>query len=63
MKTGRIMDQEHGAFGLEYDNTQGKKNTMRLDADSYEKALREARAFLGIRRDDHDEEGHLWAIE
>ena len=63
MKTGRILDQDAGVFGLEYDNTQGKKNTMRLEADSYEEAVREARSYLGIRVDDHDEDGHQWTIE
>jgi len=26
MKTARILDQEHDTFGLEYDDTRGKKN-------------------------------------
>lgn len=63
MKTGRILDQERGTFGLEYDNTQGKRNTMRLDALTYEKAIREAKSFLGIKEDDHDEDGTLWEIQ
>ena len=62
MKIGRILDQEHGAFGFEYDTTRGDKNTMRLDAVTYEKAVREARLFLGIRADDLDGDGALWDI-
>ncbi len=63
VKVGRILDEEDGAFGLEYDNTLGEKNTMRLDALTYDGAVREARSFLGIREDDHDEDGDRWAIE
>ena len=63
MKTARILDQEHGAFGLEYDTTRGTRNTMRLDALDYERAVREARSFLGIKEDNHDEDGTLWEVE
>ena len=62
MKIGRILDQENGAFGLEYDTTRGDKNTMRLDALTYERAVREAKSFLGIREDDLDGDGALWDI-
>ena len=63
MKIARILDQDLGAFGLEYDNTIGKKNTMRLDAPSYEKAIREAKSFLGIGANEHDEAGAFWHVE
>jgi hypothetical protein len=63
MRIARILDEESGTFGLEYDNTLGKKNTMRLDARTYEKAIREAKTFLGINADDHDADGVLWDIE
>ena len=63
LKTGRILDHEYGVFGLEYDNTQGKRNTMRLDALTYEKAIREAKSFLGIDDANHDEDGNQWEIE
>jgi hypothetical protein len=63
LKTGRILDFEFGVFGLEYDNTQGKRNTMRLDALTYEKAIREAKSFLGIDEANHDEAGIPWEIE
>ena len=63
IKTARILDQDRGTFGLEYDNTRGEKNTMRLDALSYERALREAKAFLGIQEDNLDEDGTVWEIE
>lgn len=63
MKIGRILDLPHGAFGLEYDNTIGKKHTMRLEALTYERALWEARSFLGINADGQDTDGHLWELE
>ncbi len=63
MKTARILDQEHGTFGLEYNTTRSANNTMRLEALTYEKAIREAKSFLGIKDDDHDEDGTLWEIE
>jgi hypothetical protein len=61
VKTARILDED--AFYLEYDDTRGRKNTMRLDASTYEKAIREARSFLGIGEDSHDSEGVLWEVE
>ena len=63
MKYARILDEADGAFGLEYDNTLGKKNTMRLDALTYEHALREAKSFLGINSQDRDADGEEWVIE
>lgn len=63
MKTARILDQEHGTFGLEYDTTRGPRNTMRLDALTYEHAIREAKSFLGINDDNHDEDGTVWEVE
>jgi len=63
MKVARILDQDNGAFCLEYDNTVGKRHTMRLDALTYEKAIREAKSFLGINAENHDADGTLWDIE
>jgi len=63
MKFATILDVAPGRFALEYDNTVGRKNQMRLDAGTYQNALREARSFLGINEDDHDEAGDQWAIE
>jgi hypothetical protein len=63
VKIARILDEENGGFGLEYDNTLGKKHTMRLDASTYENALREARSFLGINADDCDADGSQWDVE
>lgn len=63
VKFGKILDEEDGGFGFEYDDTRGQKNTMRLDALTYEGAVREARSFLGIQEDDHDADGDLWAVE
>ena len=62
MKIARILDEGRGLF-LEYDDTRGMKNTMRLDAVTYEKAVREAKFFLGIKEDDHDEDGDLWVVD
>jgi len=58
-----IVDREDDGFSLEYDNHLGKRNFMRLDGMSYEKALREARAFLGVNADDLDADGNVWKIE
>jgi hypothetical protein len=63
MKTAQIMDQPGDRFGLEYDNTVGRKNTMRLDALTYEGALREARRFLGINGENLDADGNVWEIQ
>lgn len=63
MKIARILDEPGGEFGLEYDNTLGKKNQMRLDALTYEQALREARSFLEINAEGCDADGTPWDIE
>lgn len=63
MKIGRISDQPNGQFGLEYDTQPGKKSMMRLEAATYERAIREARSFLGIGADNRDEDGDEWEIE
>ena len=63
MKTARILDQEHDSFGLEYDDTRGTKNVMRLDALTYERAIREAKSFLGIDAENRDADGNLWEVE
>ena len=63
IKSGRILDEEDESFSLEYDDTRGQKNQMRLDALTYEGAIREARSYLGIGDDDRDEDGDLWAVE
>ncbi len=63
MKFARILEESGGSFGLEYDNTLGKKNTMRLDALTYERAVREARSYLGINDEDRDADGEQWEVE
>jgi hypothetical protein len=63
MKTARILDEEDDSFGLEYDNNLGKKLTMRLDAATYEKAVREAKYFLGITPENLDGDGTQWEID
>jgi hypothetical protein len=63
MKIARILDEPGGAFRLEYDNGLGHKHSMRLDASTYDQALREAKSYLEIRDDDRDAEGAQWDIE
>ena len=63
MKIGRILDEAGGTFRLEYDDTLGHKRNTRLDALTYEQALREARAYLEIGEGDCDAEGAQWDIE
>ena len=63
MKHGQILDQAGNRFGLEYEDTLGRKNTMRLDALTYEGALREARSFLGINGENLDEDGNVWDVQ
>ena len=63
MKTARILDHEHDTFGLEYDDTRGTKNRMRLDSLTYEKAIQEAKLYLGINADNQDPDGDLWEVE
>jgi len=63
MKIARILDEAGGNFRLEFDDTLGHKQNTRLDAMSYEQALREARAYLEIGDGDRDPEGAQWDIE
>jgi len=62
MKTG-VIQERAGIFSLQYENNRGEKNLTRLDATTYELAVREARSFLGIKTDNHDEDGNLWDVE
>ena len=63
MKTGLILDEDsNGYFALEFENGRGATTTMRLEANSYEQAVREAKTFLGIKQNNHDEDGTLWDI-
>jgi len=63
MKTAKILDQPHDTFALEYDDTRGTKNMMRLDALTYEKAIQEAKSYLGINEENQDADGKLWEVE
>ena len=63
MKIARIQDEPGGAFRLEYDDTLGHKRNTRLDAMTYERAIREARSYLEIGEDDRDSEGTQWDVE
>ena len=63
MKIARILDEPGGTFRVEYDNARGHKQNTRLEAMSYEQALREARSYLEIGDDDRDSAGIQWDIE
>ena len=63
MKIARIFDQDADTFAVEYDNTLGKKHMMRLEATTYENAIREAKSFLGINDENTDGDGALWQVE
>ncbi len=63
MKIARILDESGGTFRLEYDDTLGRKQNTRLDAMTYEQALREARSYLEIGGNARDPEGAEWDIE
>ena len=63
MKIARILDEPGGTFRVEYDNARGHKQTTRLEARTYEQALREARSYLEIGDDDRDSAGVQWDIE
>lgn len=62
MKRAVILYQEDDSFGVEYDNTIGSKNTMRLEAQNYEDAIAEIKSFLGIT-EDRDQDGTVWEID
>jgi hypothetical protein len=63
VKLARVVDEEDDSFALEYENTLGKKNVMRLEAFSYEQAVREAKSFLEISADGRDANGIHWDLE
>ena len=63
MNIATILEQAGGIFCLEYEDTLGHKQTMRLEAHTYESALREAKAFLEISDNDHDSAGIQWDLE
>jgi len=62
LKRAIILDQEDESFGVEYDNTIGTRNTMRLEAATYEDAILETKSFLGIT-ENRDEAGTVWEID
>jgi hypothetical protein len=62
LKRAIILDQEDEAYGVEYDNTIGTKNTMRLEATNYEDAVVETKSFLGIT-EGRDADGTVWEID
>src|SRR5262245_56296840 len=44
MKLAIILEEGHAQFALEYDDTLGRKNRMRLEASTYSNAISEARS-------------------
>jgi hypothetical protein len=62
IKRAVILYEEDDAFCVEYDNTIGSKNTMRLEALTYEEAILEIKSFLGITGN-RDEDGTVWEID
>lgn len=48
MKTARMLDRENEGFGLGYDTDIGRRSTLHLAAVTDERAMREAKSFLGI---------------
>ena len=63
MKLAIIVDEGPEQFALEYQDTLGRKSRMRLDATTYERAIREARDFLSISPENVDEAGDQWVVE
>ena len=63
MKTATINEDSVGVFTLDYVDTLGRPLQMRLDADHYEAALREARKYLSIDSNGQDTDGHVWVLE
>jgi hypothetical protein len=63
MKIARILEEAGDAFRLEFENTLGHKQNMRLDATTYPQALREAKSYLEIGNDGRDSDGVEWDIE
>ena len=63
MKIATINEDRVGVFTLDYEDTLGRPQQMRLDADDYEAALREARKYLSIDSKGKDNDGHEWLLE
>ncbi|HWD20093.1 MAG TPA: hypothetical protein VHB20_12535 [Verrucomicrobiae bacterium] len=63
VKFARILDEEDEALYLEYPIQNGTTTVMRLEADTFEKAVREAKSFLGIDEENRDEQGNLWQFD
>jgi hypothetical protein len=62
MKRAVILYEDDDSFAVEYDNTIGARNTMRLEATTYEDAIVEIKSFLGII-ENRDEHGTVWEID
>ena len=59
----RILDQEDDSFCVEYPTHTCETSVMRLEATTYEGAIREAKSYLGIGEDNRDEKGFLWQFD
>jgi hypothetical protein len=62
VKRAVILYEDDDSFAVEYDNTIGTRNTMRLEATIYEDAILEIKSFLGIT-DNRDQDGTVWEID
>ena len=62
-KLARILDQDDGSFCLEYPVRNGETTEMRLEATTFEGAIREAKSYLGIDEDNRDDKGAVWEID
>ena len=62
-KIAQIIDLPGDRFRLEYEDTLGRKNSMRLESSTYDNALREAKTFLGINEQDLDADGNIWEMQ
>jgi len=57
-----ITEDDNSSFTAEYDNSIGAKNSMRLEATTYDEAVEEIKDFLGIT-DNRDADGNVWEID
>jgi len=62
-KIAQIIDLPGDRFRLEYEDTLGRKNSMRLEASTYDSALQEARTFLEINELNLDVDGNIWEMQ
>jgi CRISPR/Cas system-associated protein Cas7 (RAMP superfamily) len=63
VKLARIVDQDDDTFCLEYPTRSGETTMMRLEASTYEGAIREAKTYLEVGEDDRDATGAVWQFD